>query len=175
MADESLSGLPLFDPTRPCPSAVIGRLRQPDASTSLAAATVDERVTAGAPGACRRSQWTGTVRSLRQQASKRLTEQLKDRPGMSEASAAPRAAAWSATCCAVTLARRSRRAGRSRPEEQAHAAALFDALFGLGRLQPLIDDPGVENIEITGCDLVHLVYADGRIEPVPRWRTATRS
>ena len=61
VADESLSGLPLFgsDPTLPVrqSSAAHG---SPDASTSLAAATVDGRVTAGAPGACRRSPWTGT-------------------------------------------------------------------------------------------------------------------
>ena len=47
------------------------------------------------------------------------------------------------------------------------ATAVFDALFGLGRLQPLVDHPHLENIEITGHDRVHLVHADGRIERGP--------
>jgi pilus assembly protein CpaF len=46
-------------------------------------------------------------------------------------------------------------------------AAIFDSLFGLGRLQPLIDLPDVENIEITGHDKVLLLLADGRREVGP--------
>ena len=41
------------------------------------------------------------------------------------------------------------------------------ALFGLGRLQPLVDDPLIENIEVNGCDRVWVSYADGREEPGP--------
>ena len=37
-------------------------------------------------------------------------------------------------------------------EQGALARAVFDALFGLGRLQPLVDDDRVENIIITGHD-----------------------
>ncbi|MBF5082397.1 CpaF family protein [Quadrisphaera sp. INWT6] len=48
-------------------------------------------------------------------------------------------------------------------EERDLATAVFDAMFGLGRLQPLVDDPQIENIEITGCDNVWLQYADGRL------------
>lgn len=51
--------------------------------------------------------------------------------------------------------------------EQDLADAVFDAMFGLGRLQPLVDDPDIENIEITGCDSVWLQYADGRLVPGP--------
>ncbi|GAB3166140.1 hypothetical protein GCM10027059_24770 [Myceligenerans halotolerans] len=40
--------------------------------------------------------------------------------------------------------------------------ALFDALFRLGRLQPLIDTPDVENIEITGTQPVLMLMGDGR-------------
>jgi Flp pilus assembly CpaF family ATPase len=47
-------------------------------------------------------------------------------------------------------------------------AALADgihaALFGVGRLQPLLDDPQVENIDINDCDQVFVGYADGREE-----------
>ncbi|WP_454295892.1 CpaF family protein [Salana multivorans] len=49
--------------------------------------------------------------------------------------------------------------------------AVMASLFGLGRLQPLVDIPSVENIEITGFDRVLLLHADGRREwaaPVAR-------
>lgn len=45
--------------------------------------------------------------------------------------------------------------------EMAVATAVIAALFGLGRLQPLVDDPLVENIEVDGCDSVWISYADG--------------
>jgi Flp pilus assembly CpaF family ATPase len=63
-------------------------------------------------------------------------------------------------------------AGRVPPnaqEEEQLAAAVHAALFGVGRLQPLLDDPQIENIDINGCDRVFLGYADGRevlAEPV---------
>ena len=41
--------------------------------------------------------------------------------------------------------------------------ALLDSLFGMGRLQPLVDNEELENIEIYGCDNVWLIYGDGRI------------
>jgi Flp pilus assembly CpaF family ATPase len=62
--------------------------------------------------------------------------------------------------------------GRTPPDaaaEEAYAAAVHAALFGVGRLQPLLDDPEVENIDINGCDQVFVGYADGselRAEPV---------
>jgi pilus assembly protein CpaF len=46
--------------------------------------------------------------------------------------------------------------------EEVAAAAIHAALFGVGRLQPLLDDPEVENIDINGCDRVFIGYADGR-------------
>ncbi len=46
-------------------------------------------------------------------------------------------------------------------EEEELAAAIHAALFGVGRLQPLLDDPQLENIDINGCDRVFLGYADG--------------
>ncbi len=55
--------------------------------------------------------------------------------------------------------------GRTPPtaqEEEALAAAIHAALFGVGRLQPLLQDPEVENIDINGCDRVFVGYADGR-------------
>jgi pilus assembly protein CpaF len=47
-------------------------------------------------------------------------------------------------------------------EEEELATAIHAALFGVGRLQPLLQDPELENIDINGCDRVFLSYADGR-------------
>jgi Flp pilus assembly CpaF family ATPase len=54
-------------------------------------------------------------------------------------------------------------------DEEAVAAGVHAALFGVGRLQPLLDHPDIENIDINGCDNVFVSYADGRelaVEPV---------
>src|SRR4029453_18919457 len=51
------------------------------------------------------------------------------------------------------------------PEDDAQiASAIHSALFGVGRLQPLIDDPEAENIDINGYDNVFVQYGDGREE-----------
>ena len=47
-------------------------------------------------------------------------------------------------------------------QQQVLARAVFDALFRLGRLQPLVDNDEVENIMIDGFDNVILEMADGR-------------
>jgi pilus assembly protein CpaF len=47
------------------------------------------------------------------------------------------------------------------PEEEAIINAVDALLFGLGRLQPFIDDPEIENVNVNGCDRVFLRYADG--------------
>lgn len=53
------------------------------------------------------------------------------------------------------------RAALTDDEENELIAALLARMFGAGRLQPLLDDPDVEDILINGCDEVFLVYADG--------------
>jgi len=45
--------------------------------------------------------------------------------------------------------------------EQKLANAVLDSLFGLGRLQTLVDDPSIENIDVNGFDRVWVTYADG--------------
>ncbi len=47
-------------------------------------------------------------------------------------------------------------------EEESTAAAVHAALFGVGRLQPLLEHPEVENIDINGFDQVYVGYSDGR-------------
>ncbi|HTW18487.1 MAG TPA: ATPase, T2SS/T4P/T4SS family [Nocardioides sp.] len=64
-------------------------------------------------------------------------------------------------------AREEVRAGRTPPspdEETALAEGVHAALFGVGRLQPLLDNPEIENIDINGHDHVFIGYADGREE-----------
>jgi pilus assembly protein CpaF len=54
-------------------------------------------------------------------------------------------------------------------EEQRLAQAVLDALFGLGRLQTLVDDPEIENIDVNGCDRVWVTYASGQkalVDPI---------
>ena len=60
-------------------------------------------------------------------------------------------------------------------EEEDLAAAVHAALYGVGRLQPLLDDPMVENIDINGCDRVFVGYADGREVMPTRSPRPTRS
>lgn len=51
--------------------------------------------------------------------------------------------------------------------EEAYALAVENAIFGYGRLQPLFELDGVENVEIHGCDSVLVQYADGTRQPHP--------
>jgi pilus assembly protein CpaF len=76
---------------------------------------------------------------------------------------------------AEALERRASDALRNRgsvlaaPEEDSLARAVFDALFRLNRLQRLLDDPEIENINANGADQVWVRYADGRrmqVEPI---------
>ena len=58
---------------------------------------------------------------------------------------------------------------RTSAEQEALAQAVFDAVFRLGRLQPLVDDPEIENIMITRHDRVVTELSDGtmrRVDPV---------
>ncbi len=52
-------------------------------------------------------------------------------------------------------------------DEQELAQTVLDALFGMGQLQALIDDPEIENIDINGCDRVWATYADGSKQLMP--------
>ena len=109
------------------------------------------------------------VRELRQTVSRRLGDRLRERPDMNLASQREFARSLIAGEVAAWSDRQSR-AGGTPPtvaQENTLADATLAAIFGLGRIQPLVEDPAVENIDITGCDRVWLEYADGRIEPGP--------
>ncbi len=51
-------------------------------------------------------------------------------------------------------------------DEDEIARSVLDALFRLHRLQRLLDDPTVENVNANGCDNVFVRYSDGRREQV---------
>lgn len=45
--------------------------------------------------------------------------------------------------------------------ERQVVAEVLDETFGMAGLQPLLDDPQIENINVNGCDRVFVRYADG--------------
>ncbi len=47
--------------------------------------------------------------------------------------------------------------------ERALAQAVFAALYGLGRLEPLLADPAVTDVDANGCDQVWVTHRDGRV------------
>lgn len=47
-------------------------------------------------------------------------------------------------------------------DDVAVARAVHDRLFGLGRLQRLLDDDSISDIAVNGCDRVFITYRDGR-------------
>ena len=104
------------------------------------------------------------VREIRRTVSERLAARLQAEPVTGPAARRELARALLADELAA-LARK--RVGEGREPwpveaEMAVAAGVMAALFGLGRLQPLVDDPDVENIEVDGHDSVWISYADGR-------------
>ncbi|WP_298324541.1 CpaF/VirB11 family protein [Haloactinopolyspora sp.] len=111
----------------------------------------------------------GLVRAYREQAADQLAHALRSREGLDEAGRRE----LGRSIVVELLADHAERAlTRGLPiitqDEQIQLAdAIMAALFGLGRLQPLVDDPEIENIEINGHDNVYLIYSDGRIEAGP--------
>ncbi len=55
----------------------------------------------------------------------------------------------------------------STAQEETYVQAVEDAVFRYGRLQPLLQLPDVENVEINGWDSVMVQYGDGRRERMP--------
>jgi pilus assembly protein CpaF len=111
----------------------------------------------------------GLVKRLRGEVGDRLAEQRR----MDAATGVPPMSAederqFARALIAQTLeghARAEITAGRAPPtaqDEEELATAIHAALFGVGRLQPLLEDERIENIDVNGCDKVFLGYADGQ-------------
>ncbi|HEY3547389.1 MAG TPA: CpaF/VirB11 family protein [Propionicimonas sp.] len=109
------------------------------------------------------------VRRVRTVVAERLAERLQSHPV--DAPEARRELARSLVAAELSEQGRDRARRGEDPWpvdlELATGRAVMAALFGLGRLQPLIDDPAVENIEVDGHEAVWVSYADGHDEPHP--------
>lgn len=110
------------------------------------------------------------IASLRQQASNRLSEMPQDertRLGPQDLREKGRAIILNLLEDEAAARVTAGEEAWSPREQRLMAKALEDALFGLGRLQPLVDDTRVENITIIGHDRVFLELSDGQIVPGP--------
>jgi pilus assembly protein CpaF len=114
------------------------------------------------------------LRRLREEVADRLSRQRRDDaaaglPGMTSEDERQFARAVIARVL-EGHARSEIAAGRTPPdlaEEAELADGIHAALYGVGRLQPLLDDPEVENIDINGYDNVFVGYADGEERRMP--------
>jgi len=108
------------------------------------------------------------VRRLRTEVADQIASQRRDEAVRGLAMSGEDERQYARSLIARALAAHARaelESGRPPPgaeEEEDLAAAVHAALYGVGRLQPLLDDPLVENIDINGCDRVFVGYADGR-------------
>lgn len=115
------------------------------------------------------------VQRLRGAVSTLLTQALRDDPGMNEERQRAGAQAHIAEVIRSHVDDQIAVGGAAaawNPQTRTLVArSIFDALFKLGRLQPLVDDPTVENIDIFGYDNVWVSHADGtrrRHDPIAR-------
>jgi pilus assembly protein CpaF len=137
------------------------------ASVPSLASRVSPRQDGG--GIARQLDWA-LVAAFRAQASDRLTAALgSDRGRMSRAEQEQLGRAIIVDLLEAAAAESVNEGTRtwSLGEQDALAEAVFNALFKLGRLQPLVDDDRVENIIISGHDRVVLELVDGTLMPGP--------
>jgi pilus assembly protein CpaF len=115
------------------------------------------------------------VRRLRTDVAEKIATQRRDDAALGLTMTSEDERQYARALIARALAEHARQeleSGRVPPsadDEEDLAAAVHAALYGVGRLQPLLDDPMVENIDINGYDRVFVGYADGRellLEPV---------
>lgn len=111
------------------------------------------------------------VAALRSQASEQLTDALGAGRGQDQEAERELGRAIIQELLQTEAAERlsSGEQAWSLSEQDAIAQAVFDALFGFGRLQPLLEDEDIENVIILGCDNVWADKADGskmRLDPV---------
>ncbi|WP_405038153.1 CpaF family protein [Serinicoccus sp. LYQ131] len=115
-------------------------------------------------------RWAGSgldwvlVASLRQQTADRLSQEGTATGGDDGPAQQDRGRAIIAELLHQEATERLRAGGAvwGIQEQGLLAGAVFDAVFGLGRLQPLVDDPQVENIMIFGHDQVTVELTGGR-------------
>lgn len=156
--DGDLSRLPLFaQPFSPTPPPSVAPLRELDAP--LSPRQVDDADI----------DWQ-LVAALRAQASEQLSQAVAadrgrlDRPAQEELG---RSIVLDLVESTMADAVNAGQATWPLERQRAVARAVFDSLFRLGRLQPLVDDDRVENIVIAGYDNVMLELIDGSLVEGP--------
>lgn len=156
MTNDSITSLPLFAqpiPTQHLTSSHghgIGKSATTPGSPQMVGAPVD---------------WA-LVAALRAQASEQLSQAVAaDRGRLDKAAQEELGRSIVLDLLEATIAERVNTGGAtpSVREQHALARAVFDSLFRLGRLQPLVDDDRVENIIIAGHDNVMLELTDGSL------------
>ena len=150
-----LTGLPLFAQTVPSADPI----EQPQGQGA-----VTQLPTANRPIG-RNVDWT-LAAALRAQASEQLSQAVAaDRGRLTKAAQEELGRSIVLDLIESTVADRvnAGAAAMSAGEQDGLARAVFDSLFRLGRLQPLVDDDRVENIIITGHDTVLLELTDGSL------------
>lgn len=145
-------------------------LRRPGTPTQLAHPPVVPGHQRAARGD--RVDWD-VVQRLRAAVSALLTQALRDDPAMTDERQRANAQAHIGEVIRSHVDDQVAVGGAAAawsPETRSRVArAIFDAIFKLGRLQPLVDDPTIENIDIYGHDHVWVSRADGsreRLEPI---------
>lgn len=193
MSDQpnNLSSLPIFGDTdretrsRPATHALAGTIdaARPVATTPAAATmdTTSSTVTDLPVGFGSTSTTTPSasgsavdwkqVALLRSQASEQLTNRLGEERGIDLDAERELGRAIIQELVQSTAADRIHdgEPAWSLVEQEQMAESVFNALFGLGRLQPYVDDDTVENIMINGAENVWLEKTDGmlvRAQPV---------
>jgi Flp pilus assembly CpaF family ATPase len=155
MTSDSITSLPLF--AQPLPGQENGR---DESATPRVAGLQHPRHAADTS-----VDWS-LVAALRAQASEQLSQAVAANRGrLDKAAQEELGRSIVLDLIESTVAERVN-AGGTTPtvtEHHAMARAVFDSLFRLGRLQPLVDDDRIENIIIAGHDNVMLELIDGSL------------
>lgn len=184
-AGPETGGSSMRESTRVALGHALRRLEQPPMSPQTApvrppraaADAADSQPVADRVGAPQTEQvnWAETV-ELRRRASDEITRLLEaDRRDSSQTLSEADRRARGRSVIRQVVHRRAEELAASGKElwdaerEQAHVQAVYDAIYGYGRLQPVFGLPDAENIEIHGHDSVVAQYGDGRrvnLDPV---------
>jgi Flp pilus assembly CpaF family ATPase len=160
-AQTSLHGLPLFAQQLPPLTERVGAGRPTGAVAHLP--------TVSSAPIGRNVDWS-LVSALRAQASEQLSQAVAaDRSRLDKIAQEELGRTIVLDLIESTVSDRVNAGSTTLPvsEQDALARAVFDSLFRLGRLQPLVDDDRVENIIITGYDNVLLDLIDGSLVDGP--------
>lgn len=150
-----LTNLPLFDSAR-TPGQVLE-----EQSVQVSTPIVPRLATSGHD-----VDWA-LVRALRQKAADQLADAIREREGLKQEDRHTLGRALIRDLLSEEVSTAMSVGNDITPEEQNKLfAAVFDALFGMGRLQPYVDDERLENIFVFGDEVI-LVHSDGTVENAP--------